>query len=307
MNVWCIVMGFGASWLSGLGCLSGFETSALALTSWGIRGVLVCGLAVATVGLCVAVVTDFCLLGTSLDRAGAAVCLVWLVFFEGVFFFGAVWTWGLIIDMQGHSVGVWGNGADAGVGVGLGTLGIVDGAGALAVGAASSGSASLGANAGAACWASGQSASVLGIVLLPVLGSLLVLLGVSLVLQLVHRASSVGSSVGLAPSIQPASSLSALAAAHGCTADSHGVAGLQPTGGVAIHHQLMARMASWGSCASGGLIVVLNSWLSSGSRCSAWGRSGSLALCVSRGLLGALGLIRPSCSLGILAALLVSG
>ena len=80
---------------------------------------------------------------------------------------------------------------------------------------------------GVACWASGQSTSVLGIVLLPVLGSLLVLLGVSLVLQLVHRASSVGSNAGLAPSILPATvfpSSRSPTVAHGCRADCHGSA-----------------------------------------------------------------------------------
>ena len=34
---------------------------------------------------------DVCSVGTSLDRAVTVVCLVWLILFEGVFFFGAVW------------------------------------------------------------------------------------------------------------------------------------------------------------------------------------------------------------------------
>lgn len=200
--MWCLLMGFGASWLSGMGtALGGADQGVMAVVSAvGVRGLLLCGLTVASLGLCAAVVLDFGLLGTSVDRAGAAVCLVWLVLFEGVFFFGAVWTWGLVIDMQGHSVGVWGHGADAGVGVGLGTLGAVQGLQGVSAGLGAVGAPSC----GSVVWASGQSASVLGIVLLPVLGSLLVLLGVSLVLQLVHRAAGMGafggSSAGLGSS-----------------------------------------------------------------------------------------------------------
>jgi len=46
-------------------------------------------------------------LGSSLDRAGIAVCVVWLVLFEVTFFFGAVWCFALVIDVSSHSVGFW--------------------------------------------------------------------------------------------------------------------------------------------------------------------------------------------------------
>ena len=250
-------MGVGVGWLSGLGVVQ-------CGVSCGLRVFLALGVGVLVVAFCVAGVLDVGWVGGSLDRAGSAVCLVWLVLFEGVFFLGAVWAWGLVVDLQGHSVGVWACGADAGVGlgVGLGNVGVASGScesaargvrrvggalgqagagGALGAGA---GSGQCGAisGCGVACglglagchslgldvaslqvshamhgshgvsiaglsgyaflqvtpsaafvWASGQSVPVLGMVLLPVLGSLWVLLGVSLVLQLVHRASSVGS------------------------------------------------------------------------------------------------------------------
>ncbi len=37
-------------------------------------------------------VVDLGWLGTGIDRVGSAVCLVWLIVFEGAFFFGAVWA-----------------------------------------------------------------------------------------------------------------------------------------------------------------------------------------------------------------------
>ena len=127
-------------------------------------------------------VVDVCWVGTSLDRAGTAVCLVWLILFEGVFFFGAVWCLGLLVDCQGHSVGLWGGSADAGVaGLGGAEMSAVLGAGSEVPG--SIGLGSLGGFGGQVVVSSGESVGVLGMVLLPVMGSLLVLLAVSLILQ----------------------------------------------------------------------------------------------------------------------------
>ncbi len=86
-------MGFGSSWLSGL--------------TWNIIGV---GLIICILGVVSGFITtggvDVGWIGTALDRMGTAVCLVWLILFEGAFFFGAVWAWGLVaIDLQGHGVG----------------------------------------------------------------------------------------------------------------------------------------------------------------------------------------------------------
>jgi len=111
-------MGVGVGWLSGLG-MQVFEASAVA--------VLVAG------------VLDVGWVGGSLDRAGSAVCLVWLVLFEGVFFLGAVWAWGLVVDLgsvegcscsPGTSLGLLGHagqvaGCDASDGLGLPRAGLV--------------------------------------------------------------------------------------------------------------------------------------------------------------------------------------
>jgi len=122
--VWCALAGVSASWLSGYGA-----------TSSGLVGSMVCVIpALVALGLLLgyvgSAVLDVGWLGSSLDRAGIAVCLVWLILFEGVFFFGAVWCFGLVVDLQGHSVGIWGSygtAVDSGLGLGsdaaLGVLG----------------------------------------------------------------------------------------------------------------------------------------------------------------------------------------
>jgi hypothetical protein len=165
--VWCLLMGVGSSWLVGPAAGSG---------AW--LGVALVGVGV---GLewCVAGAVDAGWLGTSVDRAGSAVCLAWLVLFEVAFFFGAVWMFALCLDQQGHSVGLWGAAGDAGVGSGV------------------VGGAWCAMGAGTCSWAACESAGVMGKVLLPVLGSLVVLMVVSLVLQLVHRGSgAVGGNLG---------------------------------------------------------------------------------------------------------------
>lgn len=119
--VWCALMGFGASWLSGFGATGGLGGAAFALILLGGVAVLLLG------GFTAGVILDIGWLGGSVDRAGSAVCLVWLILFEVTFFFGAVWCWALLADLQGHGVGLWGDGADAGVGLSLGTLVSFDG------------------------------------------------------------------------------------------------------------------------------------------------------------------------------------
>jgi hypothetical protein len=81
-------MGVGASWLSGLGAAGGDNLVA----SWlFVCAVVACGCGI---GLewCGAGAMDAGWLGSSIDRAGTAVCLVWLVLFEVVFFAGCAWV-----------------------------------------------------------------------------------------------------------------------------------------------------------------------------------------------------------------------
>ena len=77
--VWCLLLGLGSTWLS---CLGGLVLALPVLLV--IVGVIVAFLLAESI--------DVGWLGTSLDRAGTLVCLVWLILFEGVFFFGAVWS-----------------------------------------------------------------------------------------------------------------------------------------------------------------------------------------------------------------------
>eukprot|EP00906_Rhabdomonas_costata_P001577 RCo002596 len=140
-------------------------------------------------------------MGTSLDRAGTAVCLVWLVLFEGVFFFGAVWCLGLVVDLQGLGVGVvgaWGSVCDSGLGSVMSSVAVVDGPSMLGLVAGPTGRTAVGIPGfgSSSVWVSGSAWLPLGLVLLPVLGSLLVLLVVSLVLQWVHRGVASGAVVG---------------------------------------------------------------------------------------------------------------
>ena len=86
MLVWGLVMGVGAHWLSGVEM------------GWvgGVVGVVLVGVVGAfTVGCG----GEMGWVGTAGDRMGTAVCLVWLILFEGAFFFGAVWCWGVgVVD-----------------------------------------------------------------------------------------------------------------------------------------------------------------------------------------------------------------
>ena len=83
-----------------MACSVGWCTGGLSLGVMGIQvgAMSVCGAVVVIAGamlgvaFCISGVLDARWLSTAIDRAGSAVCVVWLVLFEGVFFFGAVWA-----------------------------------------------------------------------------------------------------------------------------------------------------------------------------------------------------------------------
>ena len=77
--VWAILMGICSTWLS---CIGGvIVVSGILISMLGVIGAFV-----------MSGVVDLGWLGTAIDRVGSAVCLVWLIVFEGAFFFGAVWA-----------------------------------------------------------------------------------------------------------------------------------------------------------------------------------------------------------------------
>ena len=112
--------------------------------------------------------------GGTIDRAGTLTAFAWLLLFEVAFFFGAVWVlWVYCLDGGYGCVGFGSEGVDSGVG----SLGRVE---LLTTGITTSGLL-IGAITLSTVGGS------LTIVQVPVIGSLIILLLVTLLMQLVHR------------------------------------------------------------------------------------------------------------------------